>query len=514
MHTFDYTKDAVAYLYTLSDDALRDRAKVFGLTSYDMLNKEYIVRTISILSLRKRFEKYEKGQQNFHENIRDCAQARITHYESCKDKQGWKENGDHEFARELLTTSDKDCDTRLNEVREYMKSENSMYESWLKNHQKELLPITDSDSRSSSPQTNSSSYEITTRDFFAEAQKEARIKNDRRRDEERKSLNEKELVYKQIENEEKRDEQLKKLRKISSGDAYFYRVRNGLISLDDGKLENRRTMTSFNWIEQFKNMMIITQKKEVDDFLMDQLLFEVYMFDPPINLIVYGNFGYECLDQFYDILISHGSVYNMALWVSFLEPFIFYQNPDVNAAMTTMKTKNAFGKTGYQYITTDKALWYFGVFFDVYAKKSFAAKTTSLNTTIFNTFCSLLDISNYETFLKDTSTTYNNTKLSHEDDKILSKLVSSTRNFVESKVMMTTAMFEAWQQKYGAHVQVCQDVLRAYHHLNNVIYKSKNKEFQFSQKKGVLKIKLPDLNNSKDEVKLKRMAVWYEKNCL
>ena len=139
---FDYTTDNVEYLYTLSDDDLREKAKLFGLQSYDLLNKEYAIRTISIKSLSNRFEDYKKGQQAFNETIRSCSEARMHHFESCKNHPGWKEDKGHEFARKFLVDADKDCQSRYSEAKNYVENEEDLYKLFLQNHQKNLIATT------------------------------------------------------------------------------------------------------------------------------------------------------------------------------------------------------------------------------------------------------------------------------------------------------------------------------------------------------------------------------------
>lgn len=512
---FDYDVDTIAYFRRLPKEELRKRANHFNLSSYDSLDDEYLIRTLSIMSLLERSKKYEKGQRRFHEKITKCAKGRNEQYEHCNKHPGWNENEGHKFAREHLTQADEDCRVRLENLQHFVRGQQLEYEEWLAQHQTSLTKIEESPTQSPSLPSSleSPTFQVTVRDFARESLEEEKRENERRRKEERASRQRQEELLDRLLDEKRKKDEKRVLLLRNMGDKYFHNVRKNLVKLEE-QSEHYESMMSFPWLKEFSVILsLFNSKVKTPELSQSKKIFEkVKKYDPPLNVLAYGDFNRKCIVEFFEVMIENGSGKNIIIWASFLEPFIFYQDPKFDPVNEVLKGENSFGKTGYEYLTPAKGLYFFSIFFNVYANKSFQLGKADHNKTIFKLMSSMLDLSTYQPFLNHVGEIYKRQKLSYNNEKLLSEMLTYTQIFMSIKVSTTLTLYEIWKINFGPHEQVCQDVIDAYQRLMNVIHFGENKKFVSKVGKVKTNLKLAKVGNDlKDE--LVQMAEWYQNNC-
>lgn len=509
---FDASIDSLWSLRYLSDDELKKKAISFDLTSFEMLDREYTIQTVFILSLRKRALDYLDSQEKYFERIRDCAAAREEHYEYCKDCPNWYEDKGHKFARISLSESSRRCGELINETKDYLEMMNDRYDKFLKSHQQ---------TQTSSLNDNNTKQafvikEVVFRDDTKDEKKEA-IEARHEKEVEKRNIQRKKAM--------KDPKKLEQIEMMKKGDEYFHNVRKGILKLYRDT-DREKTMTSFPWIENFISLLKsfklfdernagITEQTKIDQYKKMCSLYreKIAAFDPPLNLLPYGSFKSSCYRELFSVLIEHGTKDNIWMWESFFEPFIYYQKENVDGIDTIVRDKNCYGKTGYGYLASSAGSHYFMLFLYVYVEKVFETKNVECNQFVFNVMLSLLDFKIYDEFLKDVVHDFKYDEMSKAEVKLFLQVVASTSEFLMWKICAADSVFYNWKDNFGPHKQLCKDIFDTCGRLYNMIASSKNKIFTFEFKGHTLKIHIPTQKILQKENTLKEMAKWYDENC-
>jgi hypothetical protein len=525
---FDIHIDSAASLRTLTKDDFKQKAFSVGLTSYDLLDDEMAIQTTYIKLLRKRVKSYIESQSRFHNAVKTCADARQNHFEHCKDCPGWYENQGHEFARTYLLEADAKCVAMIKDAGDFLKMAELFYDNYLNTSTPSLNDnniLKTSDSRKNTSPGFSVKEHIFTDAYNPYDDEEEKKDLENRRASEKEARAQERQKLKDIKDAKKREKLEQIQQKLELGDEYFYNVRQGILKLDINKAKNA-DVQSFGWIKDFENVLKsynkladnsrkqnANQEIDIDQRVFDGYVKRVRQYDPPINLLAYGDFDSEPIKEFFQVLVDYGKEDNVILWGHFFEPFAFYQDEKTTLEQVILHKKDSFGRTGYAYIRSERGNRFLNLFLAVYFKKAFQKSDALVNDFLLKLMFSLLDTRVYEQFLTDVSTSYKHTPMTSEEQAIVLNIIDTTRQFLRNKIWSTNVLFQIWKTTYGPHDNVCRDIYDAYQRLHNMIHNSKGKQYTFTFKGMKLRLKLVSVTLDEDK-KLKEMAKWYEENCL
>lgn len=491
--SFEY-EESTSRLRRLKEKDLSEIASTVSII-YDKNKKLEDIHLISLKLFQKRVGEYILGLHSTIDKIKRNKANLYEHFRTCFACKGLHKHEGFEFMLDEMKKNFKLVCYFFNEANKSLKLKEEAYEE----KKKSGFIIADDESSESDDEETKNIKRCEERHSLNKCRfDESLIK---RENQKQKCM----LIDDKVAQETK----LANIEKMKLGDIYFYNVRSSLIETCDRRNteDEEPKMMFYPWIEDFQNLLINFQKIEKD-----VVTTQLKQFKPSLNMLAYSRPDSSCLMDFFGVLIEHGNENNMDLWISFLEPFIFYHKPEFTF-IHWLTNDGEIAKTGYRHIMSEDAFIFFGFFFTVYITKSFFKKRIDHNLFVFDCMLCLLDIDIFEQYLRKASYIYSDEDqgLSPFQSEIVENLLIRMSEFHSSKIKMALILYNKWTNDFGMHKEALLDMFESFVRLKQLTKECKNKTFLFTiSKRQKIKLKLRNLKSSEEYLWLQSVLMWYD----